>query len=837
MFDRQLCESKPPFPVGCSVILCMLIATATTVQPVCAEPAAVLKRLQEGDLSLDGVAKKHIEVEMNDVIGLAQPMTQRIPIQAQYHPDLVAVHPELSMTLGSTMVNHKNAYAVKETYAIGFALGTPARLPELTEAVHKLHKGYQPIVESRWKVGEIILDRVAFGVLPADDAVVTGNEKQDIVIRFSVTNGADTHAKTSLVLLTGRADGKQTAELGYGPFLAPVSRWQHKEMKVEAMQGSLLVGGQVLLAYHSSAPTPVEFLPSFEAVQGQSGEPVVLNNGLRFDLQLQPKETRTIDFIVAGSSRLYPAAERERLAAVNYEQSLARAELQWDRPLQSGMKLATPELELNDIFKHLILSTNMIKDPGTNWIRPNHLFSWPDAIWPWEFARVSIPLDSLGHHEDMESCLQYFVEHQSGVSKHGKDIASEGEAKITRGCFVGEPIRWMCTTGSVLSSMAAHYRYSRNAAWLKTNQPSILAAWDWIQKNREATHTLAADGTRVAHYGLLPKGRVHDWPGYRYHYCWSDGYTYKGMADMAVAFREAGLPEADRLAREADEYRQCIVDTMHRVEFIDPDSGLLFVPNTVYYRQGERGGIWIFDGPRALFDVDILHPVRDAKYWDSMLTTIQQKWGSLGGLLGHFAASEEQSKVDNNSPFYYCNQSEMNFFRNFLARGEFEKALLVFYTNLVYGMSPDLHQTVERINVNDSNYAPFQPNASGNGRVLDMMRRMVIDEQDEAKDTLWLLRGCPRRWFATGKSVVVTDAPTLFGKMAMQTTCTQDAITIDIDPPANRPLKQLCVAVRHPSRQQAREITINGASVAIQGEVLTIPAPSEHLHIVAKFDP
>ena len=165
-----------------------------------------------------------------------------------------------------------------------------------------------------------------------------------------------------------------------------------------------------------------------------------------------------------------------------------------------------------------------------------------------------------------------------------------------------------------------------------------------------------------------------------------------------------------------------------------------------------------------------------------------------------------------------------------------EKALLVFYTNLVYGMSADLHQTVERVNVNDSNFAPFQPNASGNGRVLDMMRRMVIDEQDEAQGVLWLLRGCPRRWFAPGKAVVVEDAPTLFGKMAMRTTCTKDTITIDIDPPADRPLKQLCVAVRHPGRQKAREVTINGASIAIQGEVLTIPAPSGHLHIVILRD-
>ncbi len=812
-----------------SFIVGLAVGLSFDTQSALADPAAEVlkKRLQEGDLSLDGVAKNHVEVRAEDLIGLCRPLTQRMPIESQYHPDPVALHPELSVTLGSA----------KDAYVVGFALGTPARLPDLTEAVHQLHKGYQPIVESRWKLGDLVFERVTFGVLPENDAVVTGKEKQDVVMRVSVTNSAAAPAATSLTLLTGRADESQNAGTGYGPFLAPVSRWQHKELKVEATPGFLAVDGRILLAYRCNAPMPVALAPSFEAVQGPSGKSVSLNNGLRFELQLQPKETRTIDFVVAGSSALWPASERDRLAAVQFEQALARAEAQWDRPLASGMKFVTPEPALNDIYKHLLLSINMRKDPDTNWIRPNHLFLWPEAIWPWEFARVSIPLDSLGYHKEMASCLQYYVEHQTGVGKHGKDVASEGEVKFKRGCIIGEPIGWMCTTGSALSSMAMHYRYARDAEWLKANQPCILAAWDWIQKNRETTRTLAADGKKPAHYGLLPKGRVHDWPGYRYHYCFSDGYTYKGMADMAVAFREAGLPEADRLTREADEYRQCILDAMHRAEFTDPETGLLFVPNTVYYRDGERGGVWVADGPLALFDVGILHPVKDARYWSSMLTMIQRKWGTLGGLVEHFAGIEDQSKVDVNSPFYYCNQAEMYYFRFFLARGETEKALLVFYTNLVYGMSPDLHQTVERVNVNDSNFAPFQPNASGNGRVLDMMRRMVIDEQDEAQGIVWLLRGCPRRWFAPDQSLTVENAPTLFGKMVVHTVSTQDTITVDIDPPAGRTVEQLRVALRHPSRQQPQSVTVNGANVEVNGETVTLSKPSGHLCIVAKYNP
>ena len=87
--------------------------------------------------------------------------------------------------------------------------------------------------------------------------------------------------------------------------------------------------------------------------------------------------------------------------------------------------------------------------------------------------------------------------------------------------------------------------------------------------------------------------------------------------------------------------------------------------------------------------------------------------------------------------------------------------------------------------MSDANYAPFQPNASGNGRLLDMLRRMVIDDQEPG--ALWLLRGCPRRWFAPGQSIVVEDAPTFSGKMALRTEATDDTVVIDVEPPAAAP--------------------------------------------------
>src|SRR5690606_25597794 len=117
-----------------------------------------------------------------------------------------------------------------------------------------------------------------------------------------------------------------------------------------------------------------------------------------------------------------------------------------------------------------------------------------------------------------------------------------------------------------------------------------------------------------------------------------------------------------------------------------------------------------------------------------------------------------------------------------LARGEFEKAWLVFMCNLAYSLSHDCYQTVERIDLYESNFAPFQPNPSGNGRLLDMLKRMVVDEQDPR--SLWFLRGCPSSWFTEGQQVRVVDAPTAFGVVGVSTQSSANAVVVNVAPPA-----------------------------------------------------
>jgi hypothetical protein len=769
--------------------------------------------------TLDGVAEQQYEARFEDVTGLAAPMSQRVPIQARYYSDVVYVHPDLSIALGRQ----------NESYAVGFAAGDPFQLPDMYAVSRTLHKGYQPAAGSRWEAFDFHIDQTAFTILPRDEETVNGNEKQYTIVRMSVRNTGVAPRLIPLYLLVGLTEGTQNTN--YAPFLASASRWMTPPLGLAVDGDTVALGDRTLLTYRANVPTQAEALNDYTTGTADPLLPSTLSNAVRFNLDLKPNETGTVDFVVAGTSALFPADERARMREVTFDDAQARAESYWDRVLTVGMKLTTPESRLNDIYRYLILSClgGVSKNPERPWHAPYQSPVW-EGVWPWECAHMVVPLCSIGYHREMEPTLQFFTERQTGLGAYAEPgRGPEGDIKSTYGCYSGNfLLRWMCETGSVMWAMAEKYRYSHDDEWLKQNKESILAAWDWIQGERARTRRYTNTGEPVAYFGLLPKGRVHDWNDW-HHFFFSDTYTWQGMSTMAEAFRTAGFPEAERLVREAGEYRDCLLAAVEKAQYVDPETGLLFVPNLVIREPGEQGGLWWADGPSCMFGTGLLDARTDARF-PAMFQYLQQTWGTLAGLTNRM---DEPKELGKKNPFWYVNSSERGYFQNFLARGETEKALLVFYSNMAYGMSQDCFQTVERIHTSNANYAPFQPNASGNGRMLDMFKRMVIDEQEAG--VLWLLRGCPRRWFEPGQSISVEDAPTYHGQMAVRTQASENRVTIDIVPPDRQPPPELRLVVRHPSRKPATRITVNGVGAHAEDETIVIAEPAGPIVVVCDY--
>lgn len=756
--------------------------------------------------TLDSVASDHIEVGWDDVAGAGAPFTKRVPIQVMRHPQFIFAQPDMSIALGNAPT----------ALGLGFAFGDQLALPDILKVTRRLHKGYQPIVESEWEYGPIKAAQTVLTTLPSDAKITTGTETQYVIVRMTLTNSSESQRSTSLTLCVGRmADSQNT---NYAPFVQPLSCWQTGVTGVTMSGNSLLKDGRVLLTWRpvGCEQTPAQFYSSLGG----------LKNCLKFAISLGPLETRTIDFVVAGNPALYTVQQAAGMKQIDFNATLKTAEAYLDSALEPGMKLTTPEQRLNDIYKTLILSSlgNLPKSTSYYWDIPyqspiylDDEVSW-DAVWPWEYAHMAAPMISLGFHEEMKPTLRFFTQRQNGIGPLSANRGPIGDVSTIVGSFPG-CIQWMNETGSVLWAMAEVYRYSRDAAWLNANSASILAAWDWIQGQRARTKVYTSPGVKASYYGLLPAGRISDAGGNVHCITFTDGYTWMGMNEIAAAFRGAGLPQAAQMTSDVNDYRSCILDSVQRVQYVDPGTNLLYIPDstegTNIYWQGQ--------GPMHLFGVGLLDP-SDSRF-EPMVEYVKRTWGMFMGLHNFFGGYE-----------YYINQVERSYYLAYLGRGEYEKALLTFYSNLVYSMSGDCYQTAERMYVTTPNLAPFQPNLSGNGRILDMMRRMVIDEQDADNGVLWLLRGCPRRWFAQGKSIVVQNAPTLFGKMALATTSTRNTITIDIDCPDRQPVSQLKLLVRHPDNRTMLGVTVNGSTVSHSGETITIAGAQGHLRVVCSYE-
>jgi hypothetical protein len=779
-----------------------------------ARRAETAKHLRE-TYSFDRVQKEQIEVHWKDLLGLPTAFTQRVPIQACYHPEVVMVHPDLSISLGRQ----------NDSFALGFALGDEGTLPDMHQVTRGIRHDYQPIVTSRWNHGPLVLEQTAFCILPDADAVATGRERQLLVVRMTVENAGEQPVESALLVMIGKALGAQRTN--YRPFVPVVQRWREETFPWQAKDRSLVAGDRVLLAHRADGPEPAAFHPTFELSADARQSPESYRNCLRFPLKLKPGETRTIDLVAAGTSSLYPETDSEDMASVGFEAALRRAENHWDRLLAPGMKLTTPDPRINTVYKAMIVSSlqNLHKAPDRPWHEPDQSCFHLAGVWPWEFSQQAVPLASIGYHRELEGAIQFFTERQVGVGPHAATNGPQGDVASIEGCYVGNcGIYWMCETGAILNAMAGKYRYSRGAAWLEANRSSILAAWRFIENARKQTRITDENGQKHIAYGLLPAGRATDGGERDYMVGFSDNYTWEGMAAMAEAFRVAGLSEAEQMIRDADDYRECILEAVRRSQYEDPDTGLLVIPNSLTRRGAAHGGK-AFDirYSLAMWQTGLLDAT-DPRF-DAAMEWQQRRGGFLMGLVFPFPIG---------STIWYVNSIEKGKYMNHLARGELEKSLLVFYTNLIYSMSQDCFQTVERIDLDEPNFSPFQQNASGNGRIIEMCRRMVIDEQEP--DVLWLLRGCPRRWFAPGKTIAVDNAPTRFGPMALRTQSDGRTVAVEVEGPSWESPRELRVAVRHPDRLPVARATANGRPCEVDGETVIVKAPVQgRIRMVCEF--
>jgi hypothetical protein len=492
-----------------------------------------------------------------------------------------------------------------------------------------------------------------------------------------------------------------------------------------------------------------------------------LKKHLVAQLDFQKAKEAVLEFVIpyeASPQTIEEAAAQ--MAAISFDGEYRRQAEQWKRHSDRAAKIFVPEPIVEQVYRTLTLNDLQFlgSTPGVSYCKPGQGgFNNFSVVYGWESSQYLTVMDRQGFHDEIRRVLDYFLTTQQGTN------GPEGDISTAEGCFRPH-IHWMCETGAVLRIFAEHALCAGDVAELRRDAPSLLKAAHWIEHERARTKQIDADGKKVLHYGLMPKGRSTDWPDSCYA-LFTDAFTWQGLDRLASAFEAAKLPEGKWLRDEAEDYRQCILNALACAIKPHPlDPTLSWVPDDLYEDPAKALPTSIFAAPQALLSSGVLPPE------SSLIPSIEsslRKAGCLSDLFGfHMKTMEdadlkkrqEQSaggKVD----LYYVTNCERMWHRIWLERGERIKALRFFYMTLAYATSRDVHMVHERYSPQLPWLLPWQPNGSGNGRVLEMILNTLAFEKG---DSVCLLYGAPDAWFESGKPMGLSGLHMAFGEFSFQ---------------------------------------------------------------------
>ena len=203
----------------------------------------------------------------------------------------------------------------------------------------------------------------------------------------------------------------------------------------------------------------------------------------------------------------------------------------WNGKLASAGKFNIPESRIDEMTKAGLLHLDLI----SYGIEPNEPISACVGGYSCigtESAPIIMYYDSVGWHRQAARCLEHFLTKQQddGLILNFSSYMSE--------------------TGAILWTIGEHYKYTRDAEWIRGLKSQILKSCDYIIRWRERNKI---ESLRGKGYGLI-EGQVAD-PEDPYHIYFLNAHACEALRRIGETLRDIDPIESDRLLKEADEFR------------------------------------------------------------------------------------------------------------------------------------------------------------------------------------------------------------------------------------------------------------------------------------------
>jgi hypothetical protein len=421
-----------------------------------------------------------------------------------------------------------------------------------------------------------------------------------------------------------------------------------------------------------------------------------------------------------------------------------------------------------------------------------------DGHHPW-----ALPDRPLGHFSDGDGCLTH-AEGSPGVGGHMDGVHCMGP-------------------GAIMFALIEHFELTGDTDWLRDHAPRLKANAEWILRQRRLLERVVPGGERLWGKGLQPANVVTpDSERMHMQFYETEAYYWLAVKRLAQALARIEPAEGERLNREAEAYRTDLLSAVARSIELTPvvqvrdGTYRSFIPFAPYVR-GFAAGAWGWR--RCQGHVGAI-------YWDTVQSA--DPLVSPAGLLspldprvqGHLDVLEDRLLLENTKVRERSHgfDPEVDWFSRaswqYQCGLERHASIHLAADDIPNFLRSFLNQYA--VDIVPGEYT-FREHTTGGppdkiyeeSCFLERLRNMLIMED---ADSLWLVRGTPRDWLESGKTIEVTRAPTYFGPVSYQirSDLDHDAIVANLELPARNKPQAVLLRLRHPRAAPILSVEVNG---------------------------
>jgi hypothetical protein len=683
-------------------------------------------------------AKTWDQILAEDTLTWKPPYTVHLAVQPVHSPDFIHIDCALNAILrrvfrNVTMADYRKT-ANQETFIVQFAFDNPPFVPDFKLGKLSLENKRYPVVTGEYSaMGMLYRIEYSCSAVDADQNILWAH----VMVKNNGTRTQQAHVRAKINFQLEN----DLYDYHYTPYNWDAGKWlPYSGVRLEnnsIIKDNHIIGKVVSESMNLSWEKEghfkdVDFTNKF-GVDSQYFSPKMrlkdLQDVIHAQGELKPGEEKTFSVALLTNQDKITKSELSYLEMSSAQASSEKALNNFkSQIIKENTDLLFPEDNWEDIFTALQISTEqlLVKFPDKEYLMPTQGGSSERFfVWVWEAGDMLRPMIRMGHFESVRKSLDYIFSLQDG------GFPPEGRFTTLEGAIGTTGPKWICTTGAALTLACDYYRYSHDKQFLEQYLPKIIRASRWIIGELRATRKLNADGSRPLYYGLMPFGVSTD-GDIGYVVAMTDTYTFLGLKKTVNLLEDINNPDAGEFRKELELYKGDLAMAIKGLRH--PDG---YIDRAIITNDKETDNWTEVENvcsSAQLAYAGVIDP--ESEIFQRYISNFEQKRA-----VGYFTGNMNQDVA-------YMGAAEYIWQYIYLSTGQWKKAFAANRVNLKYGMTQDAFQVQERFSRSNPAFTPWQPNGSGNGRILEMMLNSFYFETDKG---VTLLGGIPFAWLQKNK--------------------------------------------------------------------------------------